>query len=233
MLALAHKPHFPVAIVGLGNPGKKYEPTRHNIGFRVIDKLLHDTPETANRKPVNRWSAEAVETEFGWLLKPMTFMNASGESVADMAEQTGIAPERILVIVDDIHLPLGRMRLRFGGSCGGHNGLASVEQQLASNNYPRLKLGIGAAGENELIDHVLGAFDAEEECVVKEVVEQAASAVRLWINTPEPAILQEINGWIAPTLAETMAAQAQKAADERENKTSGTDPEEKEAGAEP
>jgi len=208
---MAPYPQAPIAVVGLGNPGAEYAATRHNIGFRVIDRLRQEDAENASRTAARRWNAETVETNYGWLLKPLTYMNASGEAVADMAEELGLSPERILVVTDDVHLPLGRMRLRFSGSCGGHNGLASIERELAADTYPRLRLGVGQAGKKSLIDHVLGAFDATEEELVEVVVEQATHAVRLWINSPAPGVQQEINGWVAPQLATVLAAQAQQA----------------------
>ncbi len=186
-------------VIGLGNPGEEYARTRHNTGFRVVDCLaekLRAEPFAVGSKAVSSliWY-EKIQV---MLVKPMTYMNLSGEVVSVLGDMLGSALDNMLVITDDLHLPLGRMRFRSGGSCGGHNGLASIEQALATTGYPRLRIGIGVSGdnatddgrvlddahgkaENKLIDFVLGEFTAREEEMLACVVPLAAGAVMDWI----------------------------------------------------
>ncbi|MBN2711731.1 MAG: aminoacyl-tRNA hydrolase, partial [Planctomycetes bacterium] len=141
-------------VVGLGNPGKKYEETRHNIGFRVVDRIASEFSFPPYR---NSWQALAAEKEVDsekvLLLKPVTFMNLSGEALTWCLDSLEQEPELsdILVVTDDVALPLGRIRIRAGGSCGGHNGLASIEHSLASADYPRLRVGVGPSGEENAV----------------------------------------------------------------------------------
>ena len=149
-------------VVGLGNPGAEYEGTRHNAGFMVIDRLLAGFP-------AGRFEARHVAQSFVhagmfrgkplFLQKPQTFMNLSGLAVAGFARKEGIRPEEILVVSDDLDLPVGRLRLRTGGSDGGHNGLKSVIAELGSASFRRLRVGVGRPAPGGTIDYVLSKFD--------------------------------------------------------------------------
>ncbi len=163
-------------IAGLGNPGKKYEGTRHNIGFEVVDELARRAG--VKFKKQGKWKGEAASAEPLALLKPLTFMNLSGQSVAPMVRFYKWHPEQILVIYDDLAIPLGKLRLRYKGSAGGHNGLKSIIAEMGTEEIPRLRVGIGAAeGEGGLVPHVLGKFSPEEEPAVKDAILRAADAV--------------------------------------------------------
>jgi PTH1 family peptidyl-tRNA hydrolase len=169
------------AIVGLGNPGDKYVSTRHNLGFGVVDLLKgeNDFQKSSRKFQLCGTSISSFDID---LLKPLTYMNRSGNAVREYALSKNIAPEEILVICDDFNLPLGRLRLRQSGSDGGHNGLISVIEKLESRNFPRLRLGIGPIPENMLSeDYVLDRFSEDEEPVVQEMLKRARQAVIAWI----------------------------------------------------
>jgi PTH1 family peptidyl-tRNA hydrolase len=169
---------FVKIIVGLGNPGKKYEDTRHNVGFMAIDKIS-DT----RRIPVQQNKFRAligegrIEGERVLLVKPQTYMNLSGESIAEILRFYKLTPEDILVIYDDLDLPLGQVRLREKGSAGGHNGIKSLIQHLGTQEFKRIRIGIDRPkpGGN-VIDFVLGTFAVSERPVVEEAIRLAAEA---------------------------------------------------------
>ncbi len=166
------------AVVGLGNPGRRYDGTRHNLGFMVADALARRVG--ARFVPDER--AECALTEFGdapvVLVKPRTYVNRSGVAVADVLQRHQLTSAQLLVVVDDIHLPFGRLRLRPSGSAGGHNGLRSIEATLQTSDYARLRVGVGGPGQDEeWADHVLSAFDPAEQEALPEVVGRAADAV--------------------------------------------------------
>lgn len=160
-------------IVGLGNPGPEYARTRHNVGFEVIEALAaRHRIKLATRKH------RAV---FGWgridgvavvLAKPLTYMNLSGEAVAPLSREIGLKPERIVVIADDLDLDVGRVRMRPKGGAGGHNGHKSLISALGSNEYPRIRIGIGK-GDRSTIDHVLSRFSPDERDLVAEAIERS------------------------------------------------------------
>lgn len=162
-------------IVGLGNPGAEYRGTRHNVGFDTID-LLSETYRIKLDKGRHRsrCGAGTVGGVPVLLLKPLTYMNLSGQAVAPMARQLGIKPDRILVIADELALPLGKLRLRESGSPAGHNGHKSLIQYLGTQDYPRIRIGIGGAAKGEAVDHVLGGFDREERATIDEAIRAAA-----------------------------------------------------------
>lgn len=172
-------------IVGLGNPGDKYENTRHNVGFRALDQLA----ETAS-VPVQKLKHKALTntcTIAGvkvLLMKPVTYMNLSGEAVADAARFYKIPPERIIVLSDDVSLGVGKLRIRRSGSAGGHNGLKSIIQHLGSDQFPRIKLGVGEKPhpDYDLADWVLGKFAKEDRKTVDEMVQKAAEAAAYYIK---------------------------------------------------
>ncbi len=166
----------PKLVAGLGNPGRDYEQTRHNVGFLVIDELA-----ARARTPLanlRQWKARHARTPEGrHLLQPLTFMNLSGEAVGSLARYYKIPPSEVLVVSDDTALPLGRIRIRPGGSDGGHNGLRSVADYLDTTDFPRLRVGIGSARPGAQVEHVLGRFEPEEESTLRETVARAADAV--------------------------------------------------------
>lgn len=162
-------------VAGLGNPGPQYIDTRHNVGFMVIDRLAGKKGVTLSRSAV--WSSEWGKWGDTLLIKPFTFMNRSGNVVGRFARYFKIQPEEILVVVDDVALPLGRLRLRPFGSDGGHNGLKSVIEHLGQT-FMRLRIGIGASPEaEELVDHVLGKFERFEKPTVDNALDRATEAV--------------------------------------------------------
>lgn len=172
---------MPKLIVGLGNPEPKYDRTRHNIGFAAIDALAQEWQ--ANLSEVKRFKGEIAEVRTGgdkiYLLKPLTYMNRSGESIQSVLSWYKLDPESVMVVYDDMDLPLGRIRLRLSGSAGGHNGIKSTIAQLGTQKFPRLRIGIGrprikAAGT---VSHVLGKFSPEEAPIVRDVLGLTFDAV--------------------------------------------------------
>jgi PTH1 family peptidyl-tRNA hydrolase len=169
-------PHFRL-IIGLGNPGKEYATTRHNIGFMILDAIA---AETGFRFRADvKLGAEFAPQAGVIYAKPLRFMNLSGQPVGQLAHYYKILPEQILIIADDAALPLGKLRLRPGGSAGGHNGLQSIIEALGTDRVPRLRFGIGAAADQRMTDHVLGRFDAAEWPLVEENILRARAAVGL------------------------------------------------------
>lgn len=171
-------------VAGLGNPGKTYDKTRHNIGFEAVDKLAQKY-EFEFRKSL-QLKGSIAEGQIGedkvLFLKPLTFMNLSGESVALVMRYFKIDLSRLLILVDDVALPLGQLRIRINSSAGGHNGLKSVEECLQTNRYPRLRIGVGDRDHGNLSDHVLGRFSKEEETLVPNVLERVVQAVEIWLD---------------------------------------------------
>lgn len=161
-------------IVGLGNPGRQYAGTRHNAGFLVVDELARRSSGAFRFEA--KWDAEVASADDQVLMKPQTFMNLSGEAVSNYARYYRIEPSQVLVILDDVALPLGDLRLRKSGSAGGHNGLESVMVHLSTEGVPRLRVGIGSAG-GTLHDHVLGRFAPDELPALEVAVKRAADAV--------------------------------------------------------
>jgi PTH1 family peptidyl-tRNA hydrolase len=167
-------------IAGLGNPGREYQRTRHNVGFMVLDRLAADwqLPWEYSEK----WGAAWAKYDAVLLAKPATFMNRSGEALAAIAGFYKIAATEILVVVDDLALSLGRLRLRTQGSSGGHNGLESIFEHFGTDLVPRLRVGIGAAPSQGAVDYVLGRFFEEEKPLVDETINRAAEAVKCAID---------------------------------------------------
>jgi len=162
-------------VVGLGNPGKTYDRTRHNIGFLVADELCRRAG--VRLASVSKWRCDLAELGSFAVMKPMTFMNLSGESVGLYARFHKVPSEQILLVVDDVALPTGRLRLRREGSSGGHNGLESTIAHLGTQSFPRIRVGIGAARGSSLPSHVLGRFTTEETPEIEAAVARAADAV--------------------------------------------------------
>lgn len=162
-------------VTGLGNPGPQYTGTRHNIGFMVIDCLAGKHGVTLSKSAA--WNSELGKWGDILLVKPLSYMNRSGEAIGRFANYFKIHSEEVLVVVDDVALPLGRLRLRASGSDGGHNGLKSMILHLGEA-FMRLRVGIGASnGSEELVDHVLGEFNRSELLAIEKAVERAAEAI--------------------------------------------------------
>jgi PTH1 family peptidyl-tRNA hydrolase len=171
-------------IVGLGNPGSQYADTRHNVGWRVIERLACRAGVASWRE---KFDATVAETQGAGgkvvLARPLTWMNRSGLAVRQMADFWKLEGEDLLVVLDDMALDLGRVRLRPDGSAGGHNGLESVITELGHDRFPRLRVGIGPApGPEGHADFVLSPFREEERPVIAEVIEQAADAAGCWVS---------------------------------------------------
>jgi PTH1 family peptidyl-tRNA hydrolase len=163
-------------IVGLGNPGGEYNGTRHNVGFEVVELLAqrHKIKLDKSKHRARIGLGKIGETSV-CLIKPLTYMNLSGQAVAPLARDHGVLPDHVLVIADDLDLPLAKVRLREGGSAGGHNGHKSLIQSLKTQDYPRIKIGIGKDGNT--IDHVLSGFDPSEKAEVATAIRAAAETI--------------------------------------------------------
>jgi PTH1 family peptidyl-tRNA hydrolase len=163
-------------IVGLGNPGREYAGTRHNVGFMVLDQISRS--KEAPFRHVKEWQADVASDSGTYYCKPMSFMNRSGRPLGSICRYYKISPEDVLIVYDDVALPLGKLRIRRGGSAGSHNGLQSVIDHLGSTSIPRLRIGIGAAeNSGNMISHVLGAFSEKEHETVTNAVDRACEAV--------------------------------------------------------
>lgn len=184
-------------IVGLGNPGSQYSKTRHNVGFRAVSLLAQQQNVKINR---SKFSALSVMTDIGsqkvLLLQPQTFMNLSGQAVRQAADYYKIPPERIIVIFDDISLPVGKLRVRPQGSAGGHNGIKSIIASLNSQAFPRVKVGVGAkpCPEYDLADWVLSTFSAAEEKSLETALEHAVGAALEILSHGVPNAMNRYNG---------------------------------------
>ena len=171
-------------IVGLGNPGKEYRDTRHNVGFMGIDELARRHQIAFSMAP-SQVPETFVAKRFGseplLVAKPLTFMNRSGDAVAALARYFDVAPSDLLVVIDEAALPFGRLRARARGSAGGHNGLKSVIERLGSQEFPRLRLGVGRGdGRRDLADHVLSKFEPGEHAELETFITRAADAAEMF-----------------------------------------------------
>lgn len=184
-------------VVGLGNPGKKYENTRHNTGFRVLDALCKTHSVRCDRARFQALTGEAVlGGHRALLVKPQTFMNLSGEAVKAAADFYKIPPEHILVVFDDISLPVGTLRIRPKGSAGGQNGVKNIIAQIGSDRFPRIKVGIGAKPhpDYDLADWVLSNLTADELPAMDDAVQRAVLAISELIANGVPSATQKYNG---------------------------------------
>ncbi len=183
-------------IVGLGNPGEQYENPRHNVGFLVADELGERGSFPIQRLKFKALTNTAVIGGQGALvMKPTTYMNLSGEAVGEAARFYKIPPGRVLVISDDVDLPLGKLRIRTGGSAGGHNGLKSVIQHLGADQFPRLKVGVGGKPhpDYDMADWVLGKLQGEDKRVMDEAVKRAADAVECFLKDGPQKAMNRFN----------------------------------------
>jgi len=167
-------------VAGLGNPGPEYASTRHNIGFMVADQLAAQFGSTWEKS--TKWDALSAKCGHVFLAKPISYMNRSGYPLLAIAQFYKIDPPEILVMLDDMALPLGRLRLRLGGGSGGHNGLESIIMQFATEEIPRLRIGIGEAPAAGSVDYVLSRFFEEEKPIVRATIDRAAEAVKCAID---------------------------------------------------
>ena len=199
--------HSSFLFVGLGNPGQRYAQTRHNIGFRCIDFLAQRNSIEITRK---RFAAKLGEGSIGGehvvLAKPLTFMNDSGKAVQPISHWFKVAPERILVIYDDLDLPIGRLRLRPGGSSGGHRGINSIITDTGNQDFNRLRIGIGRPAQGDPIDYVLNAFSPDEERIISEVIKLVEPIVGCYLSE---GIAQAMNRYNNVNLASQLVTPPQ------------------------
>jgi peptidyl-tRNA hydrolase, PTH1 family len=182
-------------VVGLGNPGRQYTQTRHNIGFRVVEQI-------ASTNGGGTWAARfeglvcdvRIGGEKALLLKPMTYMNRSGRSVREGLDFYKIEVSGVLVICDDVNLDLGKLRLRSGGSAGGNNGLKDIILHLGTEEFPRLRVGVGGARPGEMVDHVLGEFRGSDKDLAENCVIEAGRAAERWCQEGLAVAMNEFNG---------------------------------------
>ena len=183
-------------IAGLGNPGKEYVKTRHNVGFDVVDRIADRygiSVTTQKHRAVT--GTGIISGNKVILVKPQTYMNLSGVAVGAYANFFNVDPQDIAVVQDDLDLPTGQVRVRRKGSAGGHNGIKSVQEHLGTGEFPRFKIGIGHPAHNNkaVIKHVLQRFGAEEQELVAEAVGKMADALELWLQGDMDAVMQEYN----------------------------------------
>lgn len=182
-------------IAGLGNPGKKYEGTRHNVGFHTIDYL-----SDAFHIPVKKLKFKAligegtIGSERVVLVKPQTFMNLSGQSVMELVQFYKITPEQLIVVYDDVDVKVGSLRIREKGSAGSHNGMKNIIYLLKRDDFPRIRIGVGKPEEMDLADYVLSRFSQEELPLVREVIQRAAKAVESLITEDIQLSMNKYNG---------------------------------------
>jgi len=181
-------------IVGLGNPGPEYEDTRHNVGFMVVEGLAERLrlSLTRERRALAGWGS--YKGRRVGLAKPQTYVNRSGDAVRPLMEHHDVVPSELLVVVDDLHLDTGRLRLRPGGSSGGHNGLAHITERLGTSAFPRLRIGIGddyARGEQA--DYVLSPFTAQQQPLIEEALIDAANAVLTFVREDVETAMNRYN----------------------------------------
>jgi len=186
-------------IVGLGNPGREYEDTRHNIGFNVIDSIAKEYNIEINRQKFKGIYGEGfIEGKKVMLLKPTTYMNLSGESIREVVDFYNLDNNEILVIYDDISLEVGTLRIREKGSAGGHNGIKSIIAHLGSDVFPRIKVGVGQPN-GDLVKHVLGKFTKEEMVILNQSIEVSIKASVEIMKNDIKAAMNQFNGFKANT----------------------------------
>lgn len=183
-----HRP-YRALVLGIGNPGQRYAGTRHNVGFAVIDAVRRRLAARSRgkRHEARLWAADDV-----LLAKPQTFVNRSGTALRLLCKAHQLTPHEVLIVADDVNLKLGRLRLRRGGSAGGHKGLGSVIEAIGTDEVARLRLGVGRPdGGGDLVDHVLSPFPPEDEDAARQMIDRAADCVEVWLDRGlEPAMNQ-------------------------------------------
>ena len=184
-------------IVGLGNPGKEYDGTRHNIGFAAVDYIADKYNIELNRIKFKGVFGEGfIDGKKVILLKPTTYMNLSGESIREVINFYKISNEVVIVIYDDISLEVGRLRIREKGSHGGHNGIKSIIANLGTDVFPRVKIGVGAPKGN-LVSHVLGKFNEDEIEILRETIKASSDAVSIMVKSDTKEAMNKLNGFNA------------------------------------
>ena len=190
---------IPEFIVGLGNPEPKYDRTRHNIGFAAVDELakIWQMPLSENKRFQGQFAeGVALGGRKVRLLKPLTYMNRSGQSVRAVTDWYKLQPQSVLVIYDDMDLPVGRLRMRLSGSAGGHNGMKSIIAHLGGKDFPRLRIGIGKSdGQKGTVSHVLGKFAPEETKTIEEILYISVKAIELSLNEGVEKSMNRYNGF--------------------------------------
>lgn len=183
------------AIIGLGNPGPKYAGTRHNVGFEVVDYLARGPGYSAFRERFDAMTAEGKEAgEAVLLVKPLTFMNLSGRAVRAVVDFYKLPLDAVLIVCDDFNLPLGKLRVRAKGSHGGQNGLRNIQEQLGTDAYSRLRIGVGQPGPGDAVEHVLSRFKSGERSAVDDAIATAAQAAIEWAKNGTEACMNKFNG---------------------------------------
>jgi peptidyl-tRNA hydrolase, PTH1 family len=181
-------------VVGLGNPGKRYDGTRHNVGYAVIDALAAGPGASAFQRRFDSQIAELHEgAEKVLLQKPETFMNLSGRAVRQAVDFYQLPPADLLIVCDDFNLPLGKLRFRCKGTHGGHNGLRDIQNHLGTTAYSRLRIGVDAPPEDEAVDFVLGRFRPSERPVIADALATAVQGVGLWVRQGIDACMNQYN----------------------------------------
>ncbi|MCI5689086.1 aminoacyl-tRNA hydrolase [Anaerovoracaceae bacterium 42-11] len=181
-------------IAGLGNPGKKYENTRHNMGFITVDQLAEKHDIKVDKLKFKALVGEGrIAGQKVLLVKPQTYMNLSGESIREVMHFYKLEPENLIVIYDDIDIELGTLRIRKFGSAGTHNGMKSVVYQLQSDRFPRIRIGIGNQKKGDLVDFVIGGFSKEEVPVLEETVTKAVGAIECMLESDVDIAMNRFN----------------------------------------
>jgi len=183
-------------VVGLGNPGKEYERTRHNVGFDVVEEFARLNGIAFGRRATRSKCADGVfEDKHVYVIEPQMYMNLSGVAVAEFIRQKPITPDQILLVADDINLPVGKLRMRPGGSDGGHNGLKSIFAHLQTRDIARLRVGVGAPADTAgQVDFVLSKFHPTDREIIDEAIGRAACAIEEWLREGLGAAMNKING---------------------------------------
>ncbi len=184
-------------ILGLGNPGEDYRDTRHNVGFRVVEELARRWQVPLDQPECNSLAGRRAGEEDVLLVMPQTYMNRSGYAARCFAERHGLDPAAVLVVYDEVSLPLGKLRVRRGGSPAGHRGLESIIEHLRTSEIPRLRLGVAPEGgvtDADLADFVLAPFAPEEREAVEEMIRRAADACETWLRDGVDAAMRGFNG---------------------------------------
>lgn len=182
-------------VAGLGNPGREYRGTRHNVGFEVIDLMARRHGLVFEAAPADAVQAKwRTNGDVVLLVKPLTFMNLSGPAIVELARYYRVSLTDLLIVSDDVNLGLGRLRLRPGGSEGGHNGLRSVADALGTVDFPRLRIGVGRGdARRDLADHVLARFDEDERSGIEGAIARAADAVEAWTEQDFETVMNGYN----------------------------------------
>ena len=184
------------AVIGLGNPGAEYAETKHNIGFKAIDNFISNC--SGHPKQVSGCNGICVSRQLFarkiFFLKPLTFMNLSGISVAALCRKQKLASQQILVVYDDMDLPFGKIRLKENGGSAGHNGIKSIIKEINTENFPRLRIGIGRVDGHETVDHVLSDFSNEDKIILPNLLELSNNAIKVSLRRGISAAMNEFNG---------------------------------------